>query len=156
MSKRVVFLDVDGVLNSHAFSKRMWEQEAVRVFRENMLDRNAILCLKQIVSRTDADIVVSSTWRLDFAHFTALQEQLAKEGLSVHDVTPRLPGEIRGKEIQMWLDYNPSYKEFVILDDDSDMGDLSMHLLQTEFSDGLKARHIDRAVQILIEGVRNE
>ena len=60
---RVIFLDVDGVLNSNSFAEKMFSEQGVRVFYEDILDKRAIACLKQIVSATGATIVLSSSWR---------------------------------------------------------------------------------------------
>lgn len=151
MEKKAIFLDVDGVLNSTRFAKRMFSEEGVRIYAENILDKNAVLCLKQIVVRSGADIIVSSTWRLSVSHFIALQDQLSRVGLTAHDITPRDPYRTRGYEIQTWLDNNPSYKKFVIIDDENDVNELSDHLLQTDGYEGLTARDIDRAVDILMK-----
>lgn len=57
---KVIFLDVDGVLNNvNTFIKKQKEFKAGRKFLE--LDDNNINNLKTIVDATDAKIVLSST-----------------------------------------------------------------------------------------------
>jgi len=83
--------------------------------------------LKQLLDyHPDARIVISSTWRMGrevewfnrlFKHFKIIKED------KVIGKTPSLNTE-RGFEISHWLDKHPelNIKEFVILDDDGDMG----------------------------------
>ena len=64
---KVIFLDVDGVLNTK-YSKS-------RCGRFIGIDKDKVAQLKRIVDETDAEIVLSSTWRLGYnkdGHF--LQE----------------------------------------------------------------------------------
>ncbi len=56
---RVIFLDIDGVLNSH---------RTAAAYREPLmrkLDPVSVKLLHRIVSKADAKLVISSTWRLD-------------------------------------------------------------------------------------------
>ncbi len=55
----------------------------------------------------------------------------------------------RGSEIQHYLDNNPDISKFVIIDDDSDMGELLPHLIQTKFEDGLQDTHAEKIIEIL-------
>lgn len=141
---KVLFLDIDGVLNS--------EQSAIYWNRQGKdnggLSRgNTYYCpiavsnLQSILEEIpDLKIVVSSTWRLGET-VESMQELLFKSaGIEKHRViglTPALPGE-RGDEIQNWLDNSsPSVERFVIVDDNSDMGKLLPHLQQTSWRHGL-------------------
>ena len=60
--RKVIFLDIDGVINSeinqdYNFKKGRWST------RNIVMDPEAMLCLKEIVGKTGAEIVLSSTWR---------------------------------------------------------------------------------------------
>ena len=89
MTRRVIFLDFDGVLAPI----RTWD-------RYGDLEPACIDVLNEIIARTGADVVVSSTWR----HGTTvseLQAMLDAHGFAgrVLDTTPTVgPGAGRGDE----------------------------------------------------------
>lgn len=152
---RVLFLDVDGVLNSYQsahfwHNKRdqsKWENEGfaawagtLREYLTQEFDPIALSNLEEILREApDLQIVVSSTWRLgetveSLKKIFAISPLVASRILSK---TPRFGGEQRGKEIQDWLDRHPTTTDFVIVDDDSDMLHLKKHLFQTSAKVGL-------------------
>lgn len=155
---RIIFLDVDGVLNSQSFAEKMFDEDGVLVFREDILDKRAIACLRRIVKATDATIVLSSTWRKISSARKHLAEQLAEYGLSIHSDTPDT-GKERGDDISAWFARHKdiSVESYVILDDDSDMNTHLSHLVQTSFEDwGLETKHVQRAVDMLMNTARKE
>ena len=94
VTRRVVFLDIDGVLAPI----RRWD-------RYGDLDPACIQVLNEIVAGACADVVVSSTWRHGKT-VAELQEILEAEGFTgfVLDKTPiGAPGADRGEEIAAWL-----------------------------------------------------
>lgn len=118
---KIIFLDVDGVLNS---TRSMVAFKGCGFMRDNQswkqLDPVAIKLLQHVVEETGASVVLSSTWRIG-----ALQEDIEQFseflGVEIIAVTGRSPDGIRGKEIQKWLDLSAGVDSFVIVDDDSDM-----------------------------------
>jgi hypothetical protein len=141
----IIFLDFDGVLNSHAWFAARRDS--------TQLDPAAVALLNQLIERTDAQVVVSSSWRIGFSRLE-LEAGLRQVGFAgtVLDVTPNLrEAYARGKEIALWRMQNRHVGPFVILDDDSDMGELMPFLIKTGFDLGLQQEHIDRAVAILTE-----
>lgn len=155
---KVIFLDVDGVLNSESFANKMFDEEGVRIFYDDILDKRAIACLKQIVVKTDAVIVLSSSWRKIPSSREHLVRQLAEYGLSIHSDTP-YTGEERGDDISAWFRMHSdiAVESYVILDDDSDMNIHLPHLVHTSFYDcGLETKHIQYAVDILMNKERND
>lgn len=155
---RIIFLDVDGVLNSQLFANKMFDEEGVCIFSEDILDKRAIACLKQIVSVTGATIVLSSSWRKIPKARANLVQQLAEYGLSIHSDTP-YTGKERGDDISAWFKHHKdiSVESYVILDDDSDMKEHLPHLVQTNFYDrGLEKKHVPLAVDMLMNTERKE
>jgi histidinol phosphatase-like enzyme len=153
---KVIFLDIDGVLNSGNYVKNPnidFDDPAYQI------DPEAVVRLNKITDATGAKIVVSSTWRNAFReHPTpvpALQECLQSYKITgeVIDMTVDKPNAIRnrrGKEIQVWLDTHYSeIEKFVIIDDDVDMGRLRSHQVKTLFEDGLQDSHVERIIEIL-------
>jgi hypothetical protein len=119
---KVIFLDIDGVLNVIPRDRDAYGG----IFHQNFVDN-----LGRIVEETGAKIIISSSWRhggiqrmLDMWEFRKLPGE-------VIGVTPDLWAEIegedfyeklqRGHEIQSVLDRMPEIERYVILDDDNDM-----------------------------------
>ena len=141
--QKVLFLDVDGVLNKLGTPQR--NPHGARGV-------DPLMCaeLKRIVDQTGCDIVLSSTWR----KFDDLVEYLfAKLDPSVRRAiigkTEVLGCGVRGEEIQLWLDSNTSVSQFVIVDDDADMVHLTGMLVPTNDFEGLTAEIADKIIDRL-------
>lgn len=143
---KIIFLDVDGVLNNLLWARRMFD-EGVNVFAKDMLEYRAIELLKRIIDATGADVVITSTWRMRAVQMTHLLDQLARFDIYPIAVTPRLNTD-RGDEISAWMQHY-DVESYVILDDDSDMDEHMDHLVQTSFEHGLQREHVERAIEIL-------
>jgi hypothetical protein len=140
VTRRVIFLDIDGVLAPI----RRWD-------RYGDLDPACIQVLNAIVAGADAEVVVSSTWRHGKT-VVELQEMLEAEGFtgSVVDKTPTgAPGADRGDEIAAWLAEH-AVGGYVIIDDHPDMGELRAQLVLTEPARGLQAADVPRAIALLL------
>jgi|SaaInlLV_10m_DNA_2_1039722.scaffolds.fasta_scaffold00341_28 hypothetical protein len=172
---RVIFLDIDGVLNSDTTHTERHHDP--REFAPIHVDT-----LNRIIELTGAVLVVSSVWRLSRS-VARLQCILNKQGVkgTVLDRTSRIMHSFkrddaperpkghyvladyryeqakRGEEIQEWLDdwkaLHPGEKMvFVILDDDRDMLHLMDRLVWTGAMDctpGLLPEHVEPVVKIL-------
>lgn len=148
MTDRIVFLDIDGVLNSEYWFTV--NQFTKATFRD--LDPASIACLNEITRQTGARIVVSSTWRLT-SDFPALVEHLKRQGVQAEIIgrTPRLHRPmVRGHEISAWMQCQIREPESIcILDDDSDMAYLLPRLVLTDPLVGLVRQDVARAVEML-------
>ena len=142
--RRVIFLDIDGVLAPI----RQWD-------RYGDLDPACVRVLNEIVARGSADVVVSSTWR--YGRTAAeLQHILDAAGFMgrVIDTTPvGTPGGTRGDEISAWLAQH-EVSGFAIIDDHLDMGELRAHLVMTHPAQGLQAADAPRVIAALLRPVR--
>lgn len=134
----VVFLDIDGVLNSAIYfesRKFMSEEEKMNELPDiprsriylNELDAKAIEHLNTIVKEVpNVEFILSSTWRRGHTseQITKLMKHKGFVGIIKHS-TPVHDEEycVRGNEIYHWLECNrPSeFFNYVIVDDDSDM-----------------------------------
>lgn len=130
---KVLFLDIDGVLNSHrsayAFGGFPYDVDAHR----DRFDEVAIGLVRNICKAAGAQIVLSSSWRTD-KNWTRIGEAL---NLPITDRTPSLAGP-RGEEIEAWLSTHPEVECYAILDDDSDMLDEQLpFFVKTTHQDGL-------------------
>lgn len=150
---KVVFLDVDGVLNNGAWARRMWE-EGVHVYHDNLLEDRALRLLRSLIEQTGAKIVVSSAWRKIPEAMESLCTQLEFYKLPVFDITPYVGGE-RGDDITAWFNRHPGEYRYVILDDDSDMGEHLDHLVKTNFDEGLTYDKVSECITILNDTISN-
>lgn len=153
MTDRVLFLDIDGVLNSAEwFEKTKDVRSGLSRIDElqEMLEPRAVALLNDLLASTGAIVVLSSSWRIAYG-MGFIQRALMKRGFTgrLRDKTPTI-GSPRGREIQAWLDRRREPVEsFVILDDGSDMLHLSHRLVQTSWGTGLQVEHVERAVVML-------
>src|ERR1700693_6017654 len=116
---KVIFLDIDGVLNSKSsyigYNGYPWPDHDRHKFQWV-----SVMLLKKLVKKTGAVVVLSSTWR-DHVDLTEFSEFL---GVPIIGRTRRSIGDQpRGMEISEWIQLNAPKEDFkyVILDDNSDM-----------------------------------
>lgn len=159
----IIFLDVDGVLNSRAYLNNHKDPK-------DEIDMRAVERLAEIYRQCDCKIVLSSSWRelcgdetkAPHSMYKYLEECLAKCGMTIMDVTPMILSN-RPEEIAAWLTDNKDLvKNYVSLDDDFDEEHyenfgLGGHLVRTDFfvdnesEGGLQERHVEKAKRILKE-----
>lgn len=150
--RRIIFLDVDGVLNTTAWYEALSEareKDPKHTPLDEHLPDEQLHLLDNIVQETGAEIVVSSSWRAIPSLYGWLKSELKRAGLSITDATPVTQGN-RGDEINAWLKKNPDVSSFVILDDDCDMGELIDHLVWTSFDEGLTPTDARAAIELLL------
>ena len=150
---KVIFLDIDGVLNSFDHMVRTGEKGKSRFYAE--IDPDALAVLKTIIDATGAEIVLSSTWRYGYKRYKNTEESLPyilntalKEvGLEVVSTTPNLSGRPREEEIHEWL-LNNLVNSYLILDDDCDISQTE-RLIRTSYDYGLTESHVEECIKIL-------
>lgn len=145
---KVIFLDIDGVMNHRQHFKRS-DKHILQEFCPRSVEN-----LREIVRVCNAKIVVSSTWRKFFRTTKRLRKELfCHYGLEQHVIglTPVIEDAERGKEIEWYMNYyHIPCKNMVILDDDDDMCDLMPRLVQTSFfHGGLTDEKKNEAIQML-------
>jgi hypothetical protein len=104
---KVLFLDIDGVLNSRSttsFKNSLWPYDPYMAFMVGKIQLD-----------TGCEIVLSSSWRWSEDGVAAVRKLV-----NLLDITPKL-NLSRGEEIQAWLDKHPEVTAYAILDDDRDM-----------------------------------
>lgn len=156
---KIIFLDIDGVLNTSRFICERIEQGADKKTRlQWVFDPIAMKNLQEIVKKTGAKIVISSTWKLHEKYNDDTWKALLKNlrDWDIEDayigVTPRTNEGIRGREIKDWLESNNylGIESFVIIDDDSDMEELKeTHLVKCSTHYGLTTKVKKQALEIL-------
>lgn len=163
---KVIFLDVDGVLNSQPDCKATKYKMLVGGKGCIGIYKPRVRNLAAIVKATDAKIVLVSSWKDDYisykqgkpAHYGKyLREKLRELDLEIYDTTyyyePNA-GE-RGTGIKKYLATHQDITDWVILDDEifCDYDDIIMeHLVKTSFYYGaLDEGHVEKAIKILNE-----
>lgn len=162
---KVIFLDVDGVLNSYSTKEK--------IAGYTFVSDPKVRLLKEIIERTNAKVVLSSTWRYgwcmdhpefatdsdnaDIILFKAFKDKLNSFGIELISYTSDFDN--RGEEIDYWLKHwkGEPIESFIILDDmcGNKLRPHSQYLIQTSLSEGLNKNHVERAVKML-NGITNK
>ena len=173
---KVLFLDIDGVLNSqnwfgymqYCIKNNMHNKllnfvdtnDEHTKYKLRMLDDRAIANLNRIVEETGCKVVLSSSWRSSRESdniFTQYVLKLKGFNYELYDITPRIWakefGTQRGEEIQLWMNKESEKNEiesFVILDDDLDMLPEQMNnFIHVDGQVGLTDKDVFKAIEIL-------
>lgn len=142
--EKVIFLDIDGVLND----------EGERLSDGEIISEEYVRNLNKIVCKTGAEIVLTSSWRYGIAQnaksgflemnesLSALYELFDKYYLKIAGMTPMIYNGSNGRplEIRTWLARRPEVSGFVILDDDRfwNWGWLTPFVVTTSFYNMVK------------------
>lgn len=163
MSK-VLFLDIDGVLNSNFYN----DGHQTEISDGTLIDEEKIKLLALLVKETKAEIILHSGWRFWFdaelkplcTEANKLVRQLEKEHLYISGVTPDLTTEeirktrkfslVKADEILLWIKLHDNVTEWVVLDDlDLHNDQISQHQVKTDPTIGLTLANVKQAVKIL-------
>ena len=146
---KIIFLDIDGVLNSETFyvmrnrnmkgleliniNPKTEEEISVQYLLYNV-DMYNIKLLKKVVEETEAKIVIISSWKT-FVYFDKLCEELIKLGLPVIDRTIDNKYN-RGEGIISYLNSH-DIKDYIIIDNKlyDYNEELIKHLIKTDYKD---------------------
>lgn len=165
---KILFLDVDGVLNcTDTFRRRHAAWEATgEEFKDPIrfgwplghLDENLVPLLNPICEQTGCNIVVSSTWR-NLCQLSEFKGWLKQKGFAysdkIIDVTPTLnlstQEDQRGLEIKQWLSNKPEVIAYCILDDDGFdiIGIHPNNYVHVRFDEGLTTEEVKFAIAML-------
>lgn len=147
--KQLLFLDMDGVLNSHQSAHYFyWKTRGRKAYMMGWNELDPIACsnLDLILEKLpDCKVVISSTWRTLFP--------LSDWDDKMKDLCPHLIGRVigktpdlnttfeyvpRGKEIKTFLESNEwTDVPFVVLDDDCEMEDVKDRFIRIDGKVGL-------------------
>lgn len=169
---KVIFLDIEGVLNTKETYERVYRTRGYTTMIDSEIDNFRLDYLKIIIERTDAKIVLSSSFRYFFdrkddkLYPTTLKgeklyDKFKRHGIEIYDITP-INMNSREKQIEEWLSNRNDIESFVIIDDDSTaFVELYDNLIHTSNirqnylssflseSTGLCERHIDEVTDKL-------
>lgn len=164
---KVVFLDIDGVLNTKEWQGRMTSDTLKDEFGY-AFNPVAVANLTHIIDETGAEIVISSSWK--FYGVAKLREMWKNRNLpgTILDITPNTVsdevllnanleeielGVCRGNEIKEWLSrHKQKVSNYVIIDDFDDLlPEQEEHAVITNTFMGITEKDAEKAI-IILEG----
>eukprot|EP00927_Polykrikos_kofoidii_P009919 TRINITY_DN14173_c1_g1_i1.p1 TRINITY_DN14173_c1_g1~~TRINITY_DN14173_c1_g1_i1.p1 ORF type:complete len:240 (-),score=50.42 TRINITY_DN14173_c1_g1_i1:48-767(-) len=161
-ASRIVFLDVDGVLNSKKTRRLRFREDYAVMGLDDAPSPEMVDNLVYIVEQTCAEIVLSSTWRLLQNKCDEIEQVLGARGLKLRGLTPDHKQDggtgSRVDEIFAWLMDNKldgdKVEAWVALDD-LDLRGMDDRLQAANFvrtmdSVGLTRKHAEEAVRKLL------
>ena len=174
---KVVFLDVDGVLNTSKTFERVYHSLKNSGKRELEIDCFRLEYLKQIIEETDSKIVLSSTWRRFFQKIDdkivprnekgkLFYDMLNDYGIEIYDILSYESDINREGLIIDWL-FKNDVDSFVIIDDEPNLFSVLLNRLiktsnvrnncvLTNMNEcfGLSEQHIEVAKEMLKSKVK--
>ena len=136
---KVIFLDIDGVLNCH---KTPNPRKFPYVIDDGLLAR-----FRQLIERTGASVVLSSTWRYDPAGIFSAKHS----GVPFIDITPDMPDQPRCREILTWIRNHPEVTRYAVIDDEDDELD-GLPFFQPSSRTGLTEKIVAAVAEIFTAG----
>ena len=167
--KKVIFLDIDGVLNSD-----FWNDTHQKELSDGtLIDVEKVGLLGMLVRNTGAGIILHSGWRFWFddemkplcKEAQRLNDMLNAEGISLLGKTPDYSTEeirktkkfslVKAEEIMSWLKQHSEVEQWVVLDDlDLHSEIIAKHQIRTDSSMGLTVEETEKAKNML--GANND
>lgn len=150
---KVIFLDIDGVLNSTRSAAALGGMPWPGLHKErdwHLFDPVAVGLLRRACNKTGAVCVLSSSWRMHMGA-SGISDLADCLGVRIIGQTRNSRGaEIRGEQIAEWIDGHPEVTSWAILDDDSDMlPEQKERFVKTRFSEGFLFEHYMQLVSLL-------
>lgn len=152
----IIFLDIDGVLNSTASRNFARDCMKVPIPHTDLPAPALVENLNLILDSTDARIVISSSWRIIYS-IIALADIFYLCGVRPQKIIDKTPDTKRGYdgrylEIQLWIKHNhKKMKNFVVIDDCDDalLPNRPGTFIKTDFEIGLTREQAHQACEIL-------
>lgn len=161
---KVVFLDIDGVMNSNFWN----ETHQIEISNGELIDEEKAVLLSKIIKETNATVVLHSAWRFWLSDNLQpvrkeagnLIELFGKYDISIYDKTPDLSDDeikmskkfslIKAKEILTWLGEHKEVETYLVLDDLDLHNDLiAERQMRTDSAVGLTEKDVERAIMML-------
>lgn len=152
MNRSIIFLDFDGVLNTEQY--QAWlavEGKPNKDAWGPLFDPHAVENLRKIIESTDAEIVISSSWR--YIHRLGSLRMMWEVRELPGEILDRLPCGAsyisRGEDIECWLNQH-GQTDYVIIDDLNDFYPTQLdRYVETNPIVGITEADATRAIEIL-------
>lgn len=168
---RVIFLDIDGVLNSISWN----DSHEKEISDGTLVDAEKIKLLSMLVKRTNAKIILHSGWKYWFdqdlkplrPEAEKLVMLLKKEELMLGDITPDHSTEkirrnkkfslVKANEILAWLAEHKDVGSWIVIDDlDLHNRKIKLHQVKTDPNIGLTIEDVYKAEKMLLNGLKGK
>ena len=160
---KIIFLDIDGVLNTEeTFVKRKEKYKKTGIY-DLEIDEYRIKYLKNIIDKTKAKIVLSSSWRYFFKkendliipkHNDGIElcKIFEKYNIEIYDITKKNGYLTREEQIKDWISEN-NVDSFIVIDDETldieNQIKTNFYINNNEGLIGLCESHVDLAINLL-------
>lgn len=117
--KKIIFLDFDGVMVTDRYQEQlMTSGSPLRDEHGVKFDPVCAENLRRIINNTDADVVVTSTWKMEMG-LDGIRKMWSDRNLpdKVIGITPDIDILHRGNEIETWLGRQTGSVRYAIIDD---------------------------------------
>ncbi len=159
MTTKILFLDVDGVLNTDS----MFKTPEMGTY---VLCDKRIEMLNAMLEAVGAKVVLSSSWRNSSSHVAFLEERGAlkhkhedwRTGVEPVDLEARvyLANE-RGREVREWLSRHPEVTQYAIIDDlEFFLPEQHRFFVRTSPYFGLGKKHVRVLTRLLGSGLKQD
>lgn len=140
---KVIFLDIDGVLAPEANSRLEQHPEFSYPF-----DMECVNVLNDVIRTTEAEIVLTSDWRVNFENNLSELNRLFKYNSLIKgpiDVTPDF-SKNRNKEIASYVNKNKAKIDSFVIIDDMPLTVHSLRFVNTKLEIGIKEECIKQQI----------
>lgn len=155
--ENIIFLDIDGVIVTEQYLLSLYEKQISNNITlcmdkyGHVFDPACINRILNIVNKTSAKVVISSTWRLNGIISLKRMFEYRNIDLHVFDITPCLESRIRDEEISLWLHRYKKPVNYVIIDDEDIISSShENHFVRIEnYYTGITDIEMNKCIQIL-------
>ncbi|MBQ3020664.1 MAG: hypothetical protein IJD92_00385 [Bacilli bacterium] len=151
----IIFLDVDGVLNSIDNLERVYKETNKPHSGFNYpFDEMCLGNLKILVEKTNAKLVITSIWRKSEIGKRKLLEVLKKYDLDKYVIGfTEVLNSTREEEIKKYLSNLEGKINYIILDDKTDFYELASFLVNTNIKYGLTKEDVEMGIKKLTKNL---
>lgn len=150
---KVIFVDADGCMIDDGWADKCFAENGYDPYNYDEFNPRSLRLLARLKEETEAEVVFSSSWRLDELSFINAKEQFKEVGIQLYGYTTLdwHTGQTRGDEIALYLAQHPEVNNYVILDDvEINNALLRPHWVKTTFKEGFTYDMYSRAKEILL------
>ena len=162
-----IFLDIDGVMNNRIDWMQKVDNKSEKFSGHRMFCDEAWEMLSEVVQKTGAKVVLSSSWRIGFyeredgiilnknnPHAEMLMNYFYQYNIPLAGLTTKVY-DLRGIQIQEYVQENFTKDDkWIVLDDEEfDIRDLipKEQFIKTEFETGLQQHHCEQIIRYFNE-----
>lgn len=145
---KVLFLDIDGVLNSIRWFDYLYDSKREMNYPLCEFDPLCVANLNSLIAEIGCQLVITSSRRLS----ERINDVLAEVGVRGEIVgqTPVLFNATRGAEVEAWLSEHQEVEQFAIVDDRTDFLPCQMtHFVHTNEKAGMTDADVIQLIEIL-------